>query len=175
MTAVATPPARVACLPEQQTLILSLSRQVGITRHERHELAVALLGVPVTSFDDLGMWAASRMIAAFRGFLAHNEIERRRTASVAVPTQEPVPDPDAAVPADPCTDGQRRKLFARSRELEFSDEERRLFAGLVVGSSVGTFRSLSAVDAGFVLDGFVGVEAIGWLRNQTPQTVTPWA
>lgn len=163
-----------AATRQQRHRIISLAHQAGLTRAERHELALIILGVPITNFDELRPAGADRIIAALVGYQADTELRGLRiTEQTAL---LPISVPAIGDVADaPLTTAQRRKIYGRCRDLDYSAPERHYFASRVLGREVRTFRSLSGHDAVLVIDGLVGIDAINWLRSHPLPIDHPWA
>jgi hypothetical protein len=80
-----------------------------------------------------------------------------------MPETPPTPDPVDPAPVEPMSRAQQQRLFASARNLGMTDAERIDFAEVILRRDVTTWKDLTFVEAGRLIDAFEGYEKITWL------------
>lgn len=154
---------------EQHQQILALCRHIGLERNERYELALAILGVEIRSFDELWESGAERLLAAMVGWQA---IRRLRVPESELRTSEHC-ERRQRIPGLPRSSAQLRKVMAMCREMGLDDDQRHEFASAVLGVRVETFAGMDAVSACLLIDALNGYHAVEFLTaHPKPAVIT---
>lgn len=171
----AVPPPPPPSTEAQRRRIIAACHRIGLTHEERYELALAILGVQITSFDELWESGANRLLAGMVGWSVIAGLLRREAGCPGIEELGPrvgLRTPEWA--SQQRSSRQLRKIMGMCREVDFDRDQRHEFASAVLGRPVGSFAELDALSACWLIDALNGYHAVEWLaRHARPVAVRP--